>query len=1346
MNILNVEIVTGRFPVADQLHNAARRFEHLMTLKAESLESFDVNGAQFFQDRLLEPVVSLAVQVKHSLRSPSPQLAEGTLGHFAYGGTTHRNLRNERVAADDHLRDLENGDDSLRARAFFECGKICLLQGETQTAWQHFRSAAAVSHAVSNTYFQVLCYGLHTIYMTYEWTADARTVPTDEMEPLYNLEKALPYWVNKVREVGQYVETASLHQLANLLEKQRSIVTTRGAFDQNQRSSSNIQLVEGMERNVSSSAAPFQLTAPLLLGISGLYHQLNHTAYAVALVDKQFQNYTKISDTVGMANCEVLLGDFECASRAPPESWGSVLRPGLDSTVSASIDGRDSTVTSAHLGRAVIHYLNAERFFKQADFPRGIATVRVRRGYLAILRPRTDSANTASHYEDAMRHFNVAEELFRVHGDVVAAHTAKAHSIMCQVGIGLPALSENMSSARAIGNWGRTKGSISYTFGLGLFFAAQARRWIYDGGDYERGLAACRLAEELLDGLGLEQSYIKSILDQVSVHEILGEYDRFIIAAERVLRACQASYEGPNSPLASWSKSRAAHVLQRMIQLGMKREDPDEVERAIERIQAIYPQRPQQQNLDRLVSMYNTMVASNSAAGLDMGAMGDITSDVTTQSTLRAAKFRVLVFRAQRAEQRGDEDAASEQWNLAEKMAQASEDTHGKELQLARIAAARRRYNDAAAHLNTYRELRLRATNAMGRHTASLAPDIRRLVGGQQEVIYETLLPGFAAIREFHRAEEMLRSLIKLRGEDWWKTGDEIENLTAAAEVKEGLCQFAAAWKFYEQAMQVYEQRRSQLSLDEYKLSIAGSSTIQGLYFKATRAAVAWHESLGQISRPPTSSSHLADAFQTLEKGKARSLLDLMAAGTMMYGQTEHSELGEWDEFRQVSAATATKRGLLRQQYSMKMPDQDRIRGLEVDIHMAEVKLSLLEERLFANKSPAAIRFVTTSDVTNIQSLRAQLDADTVILQYAYYNRDFVAWAIAVDGMVRAHHCSIRETELELRVRRFRDRCQSIGQPIQGEQPDPYDGPWLSDLLLHPFKTVMEKHHHIIIVAYRTLHALPFHVLPREGRPLIATHTVAYLPSASSLSYLQSDRSANIGRKVLSIGNPASMAHTDAGTGVRQPLRELRSAEAEALCVGNISKGSKSLVGREATRKAVMEIMSQFDVLHFATHGMPCAEVPMMSSIALADGKELTVSDLMGRRLSASLVVLSACDTASGQSTNGDDIIGFVRALLAAGVKSIVVSLWPVRDLATSFIMKVFYENLYKGKTASAALREAQMAAWKMSPEEMEMHAMDIRRAREDYSRAIQPEVNQETWKHWSQPRFWAPFIYIGIK
>ena len=133
-----------------------------------------------------------------------------------------------------------------------------------------------------------------------------------------------------------------------------------------------------------------------------------------------------------------------------------------------------------------------------------------------------------------------------------------------------------------------------------------------------------------------------------------------------------------------------------------------------------------------------------------------------------------------------------------------------------------------------------------------------------------------------------------------------------------------------------------------------------------------------------------------------------------------------------------------------------------------------------------------------------------------------------------------------------------------------------------------------------------------------------------------------------------------------------------------------------------------FDILHFATHGVMDASSPMFSSLIFAD-KRLNTYEIFGLNLNAYLVCLSACKTGIGEEANGDELVGLSRAFIYAGTSTICSSLWDVSDVATSELMKKFYENL-KNNDKGRALKLAQL----------------------------------EIMKKYRHPFFWAPFVLTG--
>jgi CHAT domain-containing protein len=154
---------------------------------------------------------------------------------------------------------------------------------------------------------------------------------------------------------------------------------------------------------------------------------------------------------------------------------------------------------------------------------------------------------------------------------------------------------------------------------------------------------------------------------------------------------------------------------------------------------------------------------------------------------------------------------------------------------------------------------------------------------------------------------------------------------------------------------------------------------------------------------------------------------------------------------------------------------------------------------------------------------------------------------------------------------------------------------------------------------------------------------------------------------------------------------------------------------------ATSGVLSQYRYVHFATHGYLDTENPSLSALVLSQLDEkrhpldgfLRVNDIYDLKLSADLVVLSACQTGLGKEIRGEGLMGLTRAFLYAGSPRLIVSLWNVNDRATADLMADLYRGmLRRGLSASAALREAQL---------------QMRRQ-----------------KKWESPYYWAAFVQQG--
>jgi CHAT domain-containing protein len=248
--------------------------------------------------------------------------------------------------------------------------------------------------------------------------------------------------------------------------------------------------------------------------------------------------------------------------------------------------------------------------------------------------------------------------------------------------------------------------------------------------------------------------------------------------------------------------------------------------------------------------------------------------------------------------------------------------------------------------------------------------------------------------------------------------------------------------------------------------------------------------------------------------------------------------------------------------------------------------------------------------------------------------------------------------------------------------------------------------------------------------PLLATHEIAYVPSATSAVLIrQRQRHAGpIGKRLAVIADPVfsrederfgrrtppnlqvSFADTVlmraarlAGATEGGPLLRLPFAEAEAASILELVEPDErsAALGFDASLDyALAPSLGDHRIIHFATHALLNDERPELSGIALSaidrDGRErsgfLQLHHVFALDLPVDLVVLSACETAAGSEIRGEGLASLARGFMHAGALRVVGSQWGVDDMATAELMKRFYQRLLKqGMPAAAALRQAQI-------------------------------------------------------
>jgi CHAT domain-containing protein len=210
------------------------------------------------------------------------------------------------------------------------------------------------------------------------------------------------------------------------------------------------------------------------------------------------------------------------------------------------------------------------------------------------------------------------------------------------------------------------------------------------------------------------------------------------------------------------------------------------------------------------------------------------------------------------------------------------------------------------------------------------------------------------------------------------------------------------------------------------------------------------------------------------------------------------------------------------------------------------------------------------------------------------------------------------------------------------------------------------------------------------------------------------------------VGNPTMPREVEEPDGTREQLASLPAAEQEADSVARLL-GAAVLVGSQATESAVRVRLAGAPLVHLATHGQVYAgEAQVRSSwVALAPDSLypnglLTLGEWVdepGLGLRAELVVLSACQTGLGDLKQAEGTVGFQRALLARGARSVLVSLWSVNDAATAALMEAFYRHWLEDRGGVSKAEALRRAEW------------DVRGT-----------------PGWTEPRYWAAFQLVGAR
>jgi len=467
----------------------------------------------------------------------------------------------------------------------------------------------------------------------------------------------------------------------------------------------------------------------------------------------------------------------------------------------------------------------------------------------------------------------------------------------------------------------------------------------------------------------------------------------------------------------------------------------------------------------------------------------------------------------------------------------------------------------------------------------------------------------------------------------------------------------------YRGALDGLDEQVAALRLDELQLGLSADAA--DLYDEAAAAALT-------IGGPDAAEEALA----IMERARARLLL---AAVLGIDADPEATAApiapsGEWPLPAPGEAIGRTLRGgaMLR-----------GLRGEAWDAEASARRAGLrptgerVERVLRQQLTPDHARIAGASAVVDVAIIRDRLPDDLAVVSYRVGEDGVDVFVTRRAGTWHARLSAGRadvDTLVRGLLRAVSPTGRGPGRPADAQAAADRAG----SALLLPVEEHLAGAAAVVFVPDGNLYRLPFAALRLHDRWLAERFTVGVAPSLNVLDAL--------------LERPAGARATFVG--VADPLGNLPAARTEGADAAGRFPDPLVLTGPDAHPEAVADGLTRGDVMHIAAHGhLLSRNAPAFLELAGADGgsRPLTADAILQLRVEASLVVLSACQSAVGDQRGGEALINsLARSFLAAGASSVIGSLWDVDDGGTAALMAAFYDGLEEGRGPASALASAQ--------------------------------------------------------
>ncbi len=325
----------------------------------------------------------------------------------------------------------------------------------------------------------------------------------------------------------------------------------------------------------------------------------------------------------------------------------------------------------------------------------------------------------------------------------------------------------------------------------------------------------------------------------------------------------------------------------------------------------------------------------------------------------------------------------------------------------------------------------------------------------------------------------------------------------------------------------------------------------------------------------------------------------------------------------------------------------------------------------------------------SVDFLKIARAKNSVILSYSITPKDSYLWITSAEAVHMVALPAGTSEKVERLIAIHNEQIRDQQRPIQGDQ----GGPQLYDLLVSPVAQWIPTKSNVIIIPDGSLSSLNFETLiPPGGKPhyWIEDVTITVAPSLAQLT-AEAQPTRDPG-SILLVGDVVPTS--------REKLPPLSPDDLDYLT--KLYASSDVLKKGDATPSAFLKRAKTrpYSWIYVSAHAISNPQSPLDSYIVLSPETKggdykLSARELAELGLRANLVTLSACQSAGAKNIPGEGLVGLSWAVLSAGARNVVASLWSVEASSTSKLMKKFYSHLHEHEAPERALRSAKLEMMK---------------------------------------------------